>query len=373
VRLVDLAVRVAEESSSEEPGPATDVRALAAVVLEMAAGREDEPPAWLAEVAAIARGEAGLTAAQWAASLRAAAGQAQAAPPMFAPVQAPVVPPVVAPAVAAPVVEETGPEEHVPESMPPETGPEEKIAGVVEAPMEAVPEPEPARVDAAEPVAAEPIAAAEPERPTLEPVRPVSADEAWASAVRPRRSERTGLIVGVIAAVVLALIVWRLTSGGSETPPEPGPAPVEAPPRRSELPAEATTLARVAPTPEEAAPVEPPVEGQPEAPSESPPNEVVATAESPAGEQLTAAEFRKIMLRASRGQKARDCYDRHAAGDVDVEVVAQVGPRGKVQKLKIDEHALGECLRKLVLRLEFPRAARSAQHNFVFHRPDADG
>ena len=66
--------------------------------------------------------------------------------------------------------------------------------------------------------------------------------------------------------------------------------------------------------------------------------------------------------------------DLFAGSGYYTEIISRiVGPRGKVQKLKIDEHALGECLRKLVLRLEFPRAARSAQHNFVFHRPDADG
>lgn len=382
VRLVDLAVRVAEESGSEEPGPATDVRALAAVVLEMAAGRDDEPPPWLAEVAAIARGEVGMTAAQWAASLRAAAGQGKAAPvvpppviapPVIAPpvIAAPVITaPVIAPVVEAPfeaglveaaLVETTGPEEHVPESMPPETGPEVKIAGVVEAPMEAIPEPEPARAEA------------EAERPVLEPVRPVSA-EAWASAVRPQGGGRTGLIVGVVAVIVIALIGWRLASGSAEAPPEPGPVPVEAPQKRSELPAEATTLARVTATPEGEAAAPAQVEPAAEAPPpESPPNAVVTTAESQTGDQLSAADFRKIMLRASRTQKARDCYDKHAVGDIPVELVALVGPRGKVQKLKIGEDALGECLRKIVLRLEFPRAARSAQHNFVFHRPDAGG
>jgi hypothetical protein len=362
VRLVDLAVRVPEESASDEAGPASDVRALAAVVLEMAAGREEDPPPWIDEVAAIARGQASPSAAQWAASLRAGA----------APPPAPVVqpPPVQVPVVQVPsfLPVETGPEEHGLESLFQETGPSEPLAGVVEAPAEAVPEREPARAmpPPAEPLARE-AAAAEP--PTLEPVRPASVeDEAWASAPRKRKRRRTGLIVGAIA-VVLVLIVWKLASG-SAAPPEPAPVPVEAPQRRSELAVEATTLARSATPPEaEAVPAAPPVE--PLAESEPPPKEVAATAESTPADQLSAADFRRIMLRASRTQRARECYERHAAGDVEVDLVALVGAHGKVQKLKIAGDALGECLRKIVLRLEFPRAARPAQHNFVFHRPDA--
>ena len=112
-------------------------------------------------------------------------------------------------------------------------------------------------------------------------------------------------------------------------------------------------------------------------PDPAPAVSAAATAEpQPAGttdlpEQLSAGEFRKVLLRANRLASTRTCYRKHTTGpDRSVELIAVVAPEGRVQKLKIDRGPLGDCLRKIVNGLEFSAAQKSAQHNFVFHHPD---
>ena len=89
-----------------------------------------------------------------------------------------------------------------------------------------------------------------------------------------------------------------------------------------------------------------------------------------ARQQVSAHEFRQIMLRSNRSPAIVKCYVQHTAGvEQKVEVVVRVSSRGRVQKLKIDEGPLGDCIKQVVERLEFPRAAESAQHQFVFRTP----
>jgi hypothetical protein len=86
--------------------------------------------------------------------------------------------------------------------------------------------------------------------------------------------------------------------------------------------------------------------------------------------QLSAGEFRQVLLRSNRGPAVHACYFRHTAGvEQRVETVITVSPRGRVQKLRIESGPLGDCLRQVVMRLEFPPAARSARHNYVFRTP----
>ena len=78
VRLVDLDVSLTEGAGVSEPAASDDVRALAGVLLELAAGREAEP--WVQELGPLARGEARVSAAELSTRLRAAAVSAAIAP-----------------------------------------------------------------------------------------------------------------------------------------------------------------------------------------------------------------------------------------------------------------------------------------------------
>lgn len=85
-------------------------------------------------------------------------------------------------------------------------------------------------------------------------------------------------------------------------------------------------------------------------------------------DQLSAGEFRRLMLRSNRSQAVRTCYRRHARpGEEEVAIIATVNAAGRVHKLRLDPAIpLADCLRRVVLDLDFPPAARSAQHNFIF-------
>jgi len=192
-----------------------------------------------------------------------------------------------------------------------------------------------------------------------------------------------------VIAGLCALIGWRLQAWATadpkppvpvvNQPPDPAPVPPSPTAGRSDLSPGTSTLARVA-QPE--APPTPATE--PATPTMAPDDELlIADSEGEAiddespgsggADQLSAADFRKVLLRTNRSQKVRSCYERHGPGDV--QLVALVGRGGKVLKLRMDDGTpLADCLRKVVLRLEFPRAARQAQHNYVFHAPtDGEG
>ena len=206
--------------------------------------------------------------------------------------------------------------------------------------------------------------------PAVTPAAPVPVAEPEVEAPRPP----TRLLTAVAIGLLLVLVIWALSHG--EATPEVPPAPIAAPVTSAravtpERPVE-TTLARAVdpaplPTPEPE-PVDPPTEPV------DPPTPAVATADGETPEQLSAGEFRKIMLRANRLNSTRTCYRRHS-GDADhaVEVIAIVGTDGRMQKfLKLERGPLGDCLRKVMLGLKFSSAQKTAQHNFVFHHPDVN-
>jgi cytochrome c-type biogenesis protein CcmH/NrfG len=91
------------------------------------------------------------------------------------------------------------------------------------------------------------------------------------SAAKPEQPKRTGLFIGVgVVAIALAAAVVMFTRGGSETPPQPKPAPVEqvTPPAPEAKAPEAKapeTKAPEAKAPETKAP-----EAQPEQKAETP-------------------------------------------------------------------------------------------------------
>jgi serine/threonine protein kinase len=189
------------------------------------------------------------------------------------------------------------------------------------------------------------------------------------SLTRPPRVPWRRVATVVIVALIL-IVLWQLlrakpASDAVDTTPIATPqttASAAVPPRPVE-----TTLART----HEASPL------QASEPDPAPAVSAAATAEpQPAGttdlpEQLSAGEFRKVLLRANRLASTRTCYRKHTTGpDRSVELIAVVAPEGRVQKLKIDRGPLGDCLRKIVNGLEFSAAQKSAQHNFVFHHPD---
>ena len=49
-----------------------------------------------------------------------------------------------------------------------------------------------------------------------------------------------------------------------------------------------------------------------------------------------------------------------------------VTPEGRMQKPRVSPALpLADCLRKVMVKLEFPPAARAAQHNFIYRHPDS--
>jgi len=215
-------------------------------------------------------------------------------------------------------------------------------------------------------------------QPIAEPAAPgVLTREYEATAeilLNSRRRTLYATIAG-IAAVVL-LLVWRF---GVREAPVPAAAPVvpapvaKAPvvkaasePVKKALPKPAPVAAPVV-VPEPSPVVAP--EPAPEPASADEPEAVQAIVDG-ARQQVSAHEFRQIMLRSNRSPAIVKCYVQHTAGvEQKVEVVVRVSSRGRVQKLKIDEGPLGDCIKQVVERLEFPRAAESAQHQFVFRTP----
>lgn len=400
-RLVDLDLSLSEQPGAPEPGPADDVRALAGVLVELVT----DAPALAERLAAIARGEARPSAAEWAGELRrdAVVPSALSFEEPSAPIEAPV---VAAPAVVveAPAVEAVAPAasesiESIPEisgsDLVAETGSHAHVPAGMS--VEAAPV-------AAAPVAAVDVGAEDPSafgRPSFEPVRAAIVgdddDEDWAAAApKPKRRRSFGVVVGLVAVVVLAVIGWQLLHA-APAPDEPPATPAEVvPAKRADLAPETSTLANVAapPSPAPAAvPVAAAVEptppvaaaevavgtAPPVAVGTAPPTEEAVEADeeeeaAPPGaiEQLSAGEFRKVLLRANRSPAARTCYRDHWEDAGDVELIATVGVRGTVRKLRMADGGLSGCLRKLVLGLDFPPAVRPAQHNFTFHRP-ADG
>ncbi|MFZ6178194.1 protein kinase domain-containing protein [Nannocystis pusilla] len=203
----------------------------------------------------------------------------------------------------------------------------------------------------------------------------------WAGPTAPAARNNTQLAVGLLViAGLCALIAWRLQSWATAQTPSPPPV-VNQPPSpepstpaptagRSDLSSETSTLARVAQA--ETPPAQPEA-----APADDDDVVIVETAGEAiddvapgngGADQLSAGDFRKVLLRTNRSPRVRQCYDEHGPGDV--EVVALVGRGGKVLKLRMAPGPLSDCLRKVVLKLEFPRAARQAQHNYVFHPPN---
>ena len=199
-----------------------------------------------------------------------------------------------------------------------------------------------------------------------------------------RRSRR---ITVAVALVAIAVLGWWLLSRESVQPVEEE-ARVAAPvvPALDVKTATPAKRAPVAPTvvpapPVAASPVT--LDVAPAATPEAAPEVPVALDEpaeedepesepAPQGtpEQLSAGDFRQILLRTNRSPATIKCYVQHTAGvEQKVEAVVRVSARGRVQKLKIDEGPLGDCLKQVVERLTFPRAQRSAQHQFVFRSP----
>lgn len=396
-RLVDLDLSLAQETgghgSGEEPSAAADVRALAGVLLDVAGG--DEHEALADRFAAIARGEVRLSAAEWAAELRRTI--APPVPALFEEAVARAAAPSPVELAAEPVASAGGAAEDVApvwavaataaagsaadaSELSPETAAPELAREAAELAREAAAPGSPLAADLAAPA----VGPFGPVR--FEPVRATIAgddeDEDWGAAAPGKKSGRgsLGLIVGLVAVAVLAVIGWRWQAG-AQTREAPVEAPPAEPAKRSERAAEAPTLANVAAAPggagaeavEAPAPSAQPTAAE-RATSPTPPavEPDEAQPEGAVAEQLSAADFRKVMLRANRTPAARACYRSHWEQTSDVDVIATVGAHGRVQKLRMGEGPLGECLRKVVLQLEFPRAARSAQHNFVFHRPDGE-
>ena len=243
------------------------------------------------------------------------------------------------------------------------------------------PEPEPRSFVVREPQAPEPAVIAEP-APTPVPL-----------AQPPRAPWR--VIATVVIVVLLLIVLWQLMRAppASEAPIETTPIATPqttarvVPAPLPERPIE-TTLARThepAPLP---APDREPTPTVAEAPDtkvdpgtaadpapdlapDSAVNAAVAGTAADLPEQLSAGEFRKILLRANRLASTRNCYRKHTPGpDRSVELIAIVSAEGRVDKLKMERTPLADCLRKIVNDLDFSAAQKSAQHNFVFHHPD---
>ena len=203
------------------------------------------------------------------------------------------------------------------------------------------------------------------------------------------QSRPRAILVGAVLLGV-ALLVWLATRGESPQPaapsePTPGeqaapgeevaPAKVAAPPVVAPKPASepavpAPAVAPEAVTPEAAAPEADTAAAESAPLEDADGEELDATAPPGVADRLGAGEFRQILLRANRSPATIKCYMQHTAGvEQKVEVVVKVSARGKVQRLRIDDGPLGNCLKQVVERLSFPRARRSAQHQFVFKSP----
>ncbi len=232
-----------------------------------------------------------------------------------------------------------------------------------------IPEQEPRSFAVRENRAPEPIVTAEP-APVPVPL-----------AQPPRAPWR--VIATVVIVVLLLIVLWQLLRAppASETPVETTPIATPqttarvVPAPLPERPVE-TTLARThESTPLPAAPTvaEAPDTRVDTNTAAEPAADLAAVVDTAADlpEQLSAGEFRKILLRANRLASTRNCYRKHTPGpDRSVELIAIVSPEGRVDKLKMERNPLGDCLRKIVNGLDFSAAQKSAQHNFVFHHPD---
>jgi len=212
---------------------------------------------------------------------------------------------------------------------------------------------------------------------TRAPLPPVTPEPTASSEalVRPPRA-RWRMIATLVIVALLLVVLWQLLrarpAGDAVDTPIASPqttAQAATPAPLPERPIEAT-LARThesPPPPPDLAPAPAVAADAATAPAAAGTNAV----DTDLPEQLSAGEFRKVLLRANRLNSTRSCYRRHTTGpDRSVELIAVVAPEGKVQKLKIDRNPLGDCLRKVILGLDFSPAQKSAQHNFVFHHPD---
>lgn len=235
-----------------------------------------------------------------------------------------------------------------------------------------------------QPASLDPAAPGPVSRPPVDPAAesgsampvhpPVSTREYEATAEILLNSRRRALILfgGLVAAVVLAVFAWRSLQAPAEVPAPVQtrePAPVVAPPVKA-----AAKQVDARPV-EKQAETKPPVVEQPAAPAPTEPalaepSEPGETPSNSAREQVTAHEFRQIMLRSNRSPAIIKCYMQHTAGvEQKVEVVVRVSTRGRVSKLKVDSGPLGDCIRGIVEKLEFPDAQKSAQHQFVYRSP----
>lgn len=197
-----------------------------------------------------------------------------------------------------------------------------------------------------------------------------------------RRNRGPVLVLLLCAAVLIAAIAWRLRGRDEASPETPERAPVVSPPhavRTIPAPPEAAevTLASGAPPPMPAVADPEPTAIIPAEPATGPttdPTTDPTTAPVPAlPDQLSAAEFRRLMLRSNRSEPVRSCYRKHARpGEDEVSVIALVTAAGRIQKPRISpEIPLADCLRKVMQKLELPAATRPAQHNFVYRHPDS--
>ncbi len=216
-----------------------------------------------------------------------------------------------------------------------------------------------------------------------------------AHKVPARRPPARGpLILGLVGAVIaIGLLVWLIQSCRSDdttpstTPPPaatarvvtpagatpPSPAPTVEPANPQPTPA---TPEPAPTTPEPATPEPAPTPATPETtPAAGPPTEPATELATELPEQLSAQEFRRVMLRINRSNQVRTCYRRHARpGEEEVSMIGTITPAGKIQKLRLEPAIpLSECLKPIVLKMEFPQAVRSAQHNFIFRNVAPDG
>ena len=187
-----------------------------------------------------------------------------------------------------------------------------------------------------------------------------------------------GLIGLIITAVALALLIWLIQSCRddvsappvTETPSRPvAPVVVATPPVQPKKP----------PEPKPVIPTSTPITPEPATTPITPEPATTPIIPEPAPgallEQLSAQEFRKIMLRSNRTTQVRTCYRRHARpGEEEVSVIGIVSTAGKIQKLRMEPAILlTDCLRPIVQKMEFPGAQRPAQHNFTYKNLFPDG
>lgn len=333
-------------------------------------------------------------------------------------------PPPPRPATLPPV---TGPAQPAsrPATLPPVTGPAAPAGATAPSPSASTPatlpprpalvlfptvRPETGPIPAAASAAAAASVAPAPARPAVLPaevataatVKPVtdahpSLGDSLSNLYTPTRIP-VRLVVAAILAVAVALAIWRLRSGPTVEAPAPTPIPAPAQPAPAPVPVAShlspgtVTLARTADPPRSGTP-------EPDEPAATPsttaadtsaaiagaslPTPIEPTSEDAAApalapgelpEQLSAGEFRKILLRANRTAAVGECYKKFSSGpDRGYPMVAMIAATGRVQKLRMEPTPLGDCLRKVVVRLDFPAATRQAQHNYVFHDPRSSG